>query len=365
MSRRRLALAMALLLVAAAGTAAALRYGPAALFALALARPAVEPWQAPLLPSVTREEVTLAAPRGALAADLYRPPRPRRAILLVHGLSAAGRRQPDLARLARRLAAHGQLVLVPHFPGLAAFRLDEAEVEEVQAALDHLAARGLPLAVAGLSFGAGPALLAAAARPDVRLAASFGGYADLRHVIAFVTTGAHAFGGRRFARRQEAYNRWKLLGVLVGFTDDPRDRATLEAIARRRLADPAGDTGPLEAGLGHEGRAVLALVRNRSEARVEPLLARLPARARAALDRLSPLPRVARLRGRLLIAHGRDDDSIPFTESLRLAEAAGARAVVLETFHHTGPRPLLERLGPGARDAWRLVRLTDALLGFR
>ena len=347
MSRRRLALAMALLLVAAAGTAAALRYGPAALFALALARPAVEPWQAPLLPSVTREEVTLAAPRGALAADLYRPPRPRRAILLVHGLSAAGRRQPDLARMARRLAAHGQLVLVPHFPGLAAFRLDEAEVEEVQAALDHLAARGLPLAVAGLSFGAGPALLAAAARPDVRLAASFGGYADLRHVVRYVTTGVHRFGGRRYATRQEEYNRWKLLGVLVGFTDDPRDRATLEA------------------GLGHEGGAVLALVRNRSEARVEPLLARLPARARAALDRLSPLPRVARLRGRLLIAHGRDDDSIPFTESLRLAEAAGARAVVLETFHHTGPRPLLERLGPGARDAWRLVRLTDALLGFR
>src|SRR2546430_6724627 len=49
-----------------------------------------------------------------------------------------------------------------------------------------------------------------------------------------------------------------------------------------------------------------------------------------------------------------DDDSIPFTESLRLAEAAGprARVVVLETFHHTGPggvsTALYRRVADGA-----------------
>ncbi|HET6923337.1 MAG TPA: hypothetical protein VFI16_09330, partial [Anaeromyxobacteraceae bacterium] len=230
------------------------------------------------------------------------------------------------------------------------------------AALDALAPRGLPLGLAGFSFGAGPALLAAADRPSLGLVGSFGGYADLRHVIAFITTGAHSFHGRRWVQRQEEYNRWKLLGLLVGFVEDPRDRATLGAVAARTLANPAEDTGALEAGLGAEGRSVLALVRTQSEADVDPLLARVSPRAREALGRLSPLAHVARIRARLLIAHGEGDDSIPFTESLRLAEAAGTRAVILETFHHTGPTPPLALLLPRARDAYRLFGLTDRLL---
>jgi len=46
-----------------------------------------------------------------------------------------------------------------------------------------------PVAIAGFSFGAGPALLAAADLPGVRVVGSFGGYADLRNVIAYITTG--------------------------------------------------------------------------------------------------------------------------------------------------------------------------------
>ena len=71
-----------------------------------------------------------------------------------------------------------------------------------------------------------------------------------------------------------------------------------------------------------------------------------------------------RLSGRLLLAHGADDDSIPFTESLRLAEAAPARTsvAIFRTFHHTGPVPLWPSLGARAADAWRLFRLADQLL---
>ncbi len=74
--------------------------------------------------------------------------------------------------------------------------------------------------IAGFSFGAGPALLAAADVPGLRVVGSFGGYADLTHVIAYVTTGAHDFDGRRYVQRQEEYNRWKLLALLVGFVQD-------------------------------------------------------------------------------------------------------------------------------------------------
>ncbi len=358
---RRLAAALA---GAAVALALAFRFGRAALFATALALPATEATLGALAPIPVREEVTLPGDGGRLVADLYRPSAPRAGLVLVHGLSPAGRRHPELARLARLLARHGQLVLVPDFEGLRAFRLTGREEGEIRAALREVERRAGRAGVAGFSFGAGPALLAAADHPGLRVAGSFGGYADLRHVITYITTGVHGFGGRRYVLRQEEYNRWKLLALLVAFVQEERDRGLLEAIAGRKLANPADATDALEAALGGEGRDVLALVVNRREEAVAPLLARLSPRTRAALDRLSPLPAAARLSGRLLVAHGVGDDSIPFTEGLRLAEAAGGRArlALLQTFHHTGPRPLWDSLRHGAADGWRLFRLVDDLL---
>jgi len=330
-----------------------LAYGGALALSLALAFPAAESW----LPGagVAREEVQIPFAGRSLTADLYRSAHPRGTIVLVHGLSTAGRRQPDLARLARLLARHGPLALVPQFDSLAAFKLDGHEVAAIVAALDYAAGVARPVAVAGFSFGAGPALLAAAERSDVRLAGSFGGYADLRAVVEYVTTGAGA----------EPYNRWKLLQLLAGLVGDAADRVELDAIARARLVNPFEDTSQREAELGPNGRAVLALVHNRRADAVKPLLAGLSADAHAALDRLSPLSAMPRLRGRALIAHGRADSSIPYTESVRLGEAAGTQAVILATFHHTGPLSLVEILQSGVPDGWKLVGLADALLSGR
>ncbi|MGH7332215.1 MAG: hypothetical protein ACREKS_05580, partial [Candidatus Rokuibacteriota bacterium] len=74
-----------------------------------------------------------------------------------------------------------------------------------------------------------------------------------------------------------------------------------------------------------------------------------------------PLAAMPRLAGRLLIAHGAGDESIPFTESLRLAAAGRTRAVILGTFHHVGPAS--GWLSPSrALDGARLVGLADRLL---
>ncbi len=343
----------------------AVRFGPSLLLVVALAAPRAEAWLARIARAPGPEEIAIVLDGRRLQADLYRPASPRGAILLVHGLSRAGRRHPELMRLARLLARGRTLVLVPQFEGLAAFRLSGREVDDIRSGVRYLTEiRAGPVAIAGFSFGAGPALLAAADLPSLRVVGSFGGYAELRNVISFITTGVHFFGGQRYVRRQEEYNRWKLLSLLAGFAQNGRDRGLLEAIADRKLTDPAAATTASEHRLGGEGRAMLALVLNRREEAVAPLLAGLPPRARAAIDGLSPLAVVPRLPGRLLIAHGADDDSIPFTESLRLAEAAKGRAriAVLQTFHHTGPQPFWQSLGRRAVDGLHLLRLVDDLL---
>jgi len=363
--RRRRAAALAAAAVAGlALVGVALRFGPAVMLTLTLAFPGSETRLTAILAEPIREEVVITVGGRRIAADLYHPPRPRVALLLVHGLSRAGRRHPELVRLARLLARHGQLVMVPELAGLVEFRLSGAEIDDIRAALGDLAARGHGVGIAGFSFGAGPALVAAAEVPDLRLVASFGGYAELANVIAYITTGVHAFHGRRYAQRQQEYNRWKLLALLAGFLDSERDRRTVSAIATGRLANPAVDTGALEAGLGPEGQAALRLALNRDERAVAALVAALSPRARATLEALSPLRIMPHLRGRLLIGHGAADDSIPFTESLRLAEAAGGRArlAILHGFHHTGPRATWESLRDEAGDAWNLLRLADGLV---
>ena len=343
------------------------RFGPALAFSAALAAPRLEGWLTWMSREPVRESVSLPIEGRRLEADLYQPASgtPRGAIVLVHGLSRAGRRHVELMRLAQLLALEGELVLVPQLNGLAAFRLNGDEVEDIRASARYLAGLShAPVAIAGFSFGAGPALLAVADLPGVRVVGSFGGYADLRNVIAYITTGVFTFHGRRYYRRQEEYNRWKLLALLVVFVESAPDRARLAAIADRKLADPSAATEALERGLGNEGRAVTALVRNRREESVAALTERLSPAARTALARLSPLAAMPRLSGRLLIAHGADDDSIPFTESLRLAEAARGRAAVavFRTFHHTGPEPRWRSVGARAADAWNLFRLADELL---
>lgn len=364
MTRRYTRIAVAAPAACLLALALAVRFGSALAFSVELAFPSTEGWLARVGRDPVREEITITRGGQRLLADLYRPAKSRSALLLVHGLSRAGRRHPELVRLARLLARHGKLVLVPQFEGLAAFRLSGREVEEIGSALRYLAGVSDSVAIAGFSFGAGPALLAAADLPDLRVAGSFGGYAQLRNVIAYITTGVHAFGGRRYVHRAEQYNRWKLLALLVGFVPNERDRGLLQAIAERKLDNPSAATAALERRLGDEGQTVMALVLNRREEAVAPLLARLPPRARDALDRLSPLAVIHRLPGRLLIAHGADDDSIPFTESLRLAEAAGGRAriAILQTFHHTGPEPFWRSVRQRALDGWNLFRLVDDLL---
>ena len=353
-----------LLIAVTVATALTARFGPTLTLSMSLAAPITEHWFSPFRQGAPRDDITLPAQFGGLRADLYRPAHPRGALLLVHGLSRAGRRQPDLARLAHLLARHGMLVLVPQFEGLAAFRLTGDEVDQVRAALAYTASLGESASIAGFSFGAGPALLAAADVPGLRVAGSFGGYADLTHVIAFVTTGAHHFDGRRYVQAQEEYNRWKLLALLVGFVQNSEDRRRLGEMARRKLAYPGDDTRAIESTLGHEGHAILALVLNRQEDAVARLLAQLPAGARDALARLSPLDAVARIHARVLIAHGIGDDSIPFTESLRLAAAAGPRThlALFRTFHHTGPQAVWPSITERTRDGWTLFRLADALL---
>ena len=207
-----------------------------------------------------------------------------------------------------------------------------------------------------------------AIRDRIDLVGSFGGYWDLADVIGFITTGWFEEEGRWRQAAQQAYNRWKLLAALAPYVADPEERGKLQRIAERKLAHPEEDVRAELGRLGSEGRHLFALVENRERDRVADLLASLSPQIRESLRRLSPATIAGRVRARLLIAHGRDDDSIPYTESAKLARAVSSlgRLVIFDGFTHAFPSESTWRTGlRQARDFKRLVLLLDDLLGMK
>jgi fermentation-respiration switch protein FrsA (DUF1100 family) len=288
------------------------------------------------------------------APDLWHPGDrrlgPWPGLLLIHGLTPEGKRDPRVAWTADRLARAGFAVAVPDLPALRAQRLrpDDARIigETVARLAAHPAVRRGPLSMIAVSVGLGPAALALedpALAGRVALVLALGGYGEARELIRYFTTGAYAFGGATGRVAVDPALAGPFLARNLDLLPDPRERvALLDAIEGRSVGVAAGP------GV----RAVLALLRNREPERVDALLEALPPETRAILAALSPAGHLTGARLRLLLVHGRDDPAIPFTESLRLAAAAGPRArpvIVGLIAHVEGQAPGWRRLSDLAR----------------
>jgi fermentation-respiration switch protein FrsA (DUF1100 family) len=301
-------------------------------------------WWRPARPP-RREAVRLD---GGGTADLWRPAGapPYRGAVLVHGLTPDGKDDRRLVDAAVLLARGGLAVLVPDLPAMRAQRLSPGDTPVVGDAVRRLAADrrvGGKLAVIAVSVGTAPvvsALADAEAGARVRLVATLGGHAEARELVRYFTTGAWGFGAVSGRVQLDPSLATAFVALNLDIVRDPGDRAAVAAALQGRPLAPAA---------GPEARAVLAVLRNRDPARVDPLLAALPPETHARLDALSPARSVRRLPGRLLIVHGRDDPAIPFTESVRLAAAADptrSRLILVDLVGHV----------EGHLPSWRPVR---------
>lgn len=284
------------------------------------------------------KDATPAPRREAFAvpgteADLYRPGKPARArIVLVPGLTEAGRRDPRLVPLAESLARVGFLVLVPDLPAARRLSADPSDADAIAAAVRALPDAPGPAGIAAISYAAGPAFLAAF-RPEVAarvdFIASLGAYHDTEAMVTFLATGAYRAPGEADWRlghaRPEAL--WLFVLANAAALPDPRDVAWLRAVAEARLANRPAPSG---AGASAGARAVLALADERDPEAIRRRIAALPATLSDALARLSladaPL---AALDLCAILVHGTADPVIPWTESVRLAQALPRRRLHL------------------------------------
>ncbi len=260
-------------------------------------------------------------------ADHYRSGDSARGrLILVHGFTEQGRRDPRLVEFAHSMARSGFEVIAPEVPGLTDLSISQDESRVIADAVRHATDDGAPVALAAISFAVGPTMLAAmeadtAEAVDIILAV--GPYYDLIDVIRYASTGddpGRADDAEAMQPRPEG--RWIILLAQRHRLDDAGDRELLGKIGERRLENPQAAIEDLAEKLGAEGRALLDLVRNEDPDAVEGLVAALPAAIRDDLAALNLAERdLSPLSARLILIHGPEDRVIPISHSERLKQA--------------------------------------------
>ncbi len=296
---------------------------------------------------VVVSEIRLPSPAEGSPATFIRPPGTRSlpAWILLHGVTIPGRRHPVLTRFANALASSGVAVIVPEVPAWRELRLDESAGDTaIRAAVAHLRSRSDvtgDITLIGFSFGATQALMSASRDPvraHVRKVVAFGGYGDLARSLYCMFTGEHEWDGVRYQLDPDPYGRWI---VATNYLDKVPEYAHMQdlKLATRELAAASGVRGvyaakprhdelhrSIRARLSSEEREVFDLIapvegttppRDAMHSLAERIVAAATRHARG----LDPRPHLPNLDQTVVLAHGREDRLIPFTETFRLAAA--------------------------------------------
>lgn len=328
-------------------------------------------------------EITYQGFKQSIKADLFlpQPIKKRPGILLNHGVIDTGKDDPRLRRLAEILCRAGFVILIPDFPGMRTFRISPADIEEVRVAFENFIrlesyinkdACGL----FGFSYGAGPTIIAAcrpAIRDKVRFVVSFGGYYDLKNVLSYIGTGYFEYENKRFFRPPQEYGKWVFLANNLDLINSAADKSVLEEILRVKLKDEKAPITHFLSRLGREGRDILELLSHSDPEQTESLIKKLPPSIQASLNALSVRSALPGLKAGIILAHGEDDDLIPFTETLRLARAVPdpqkAYCQIIRTFTHVDPEhyPLnIKNIFTFyIPEAWKMFGLVNQLMKFK
>jgi dienelactone hydrolase len=349
--------------------------------------------------AATFESEVVYARRGAmLPATVFRPagyPGRLPGWVVLHGLTRPGRRHRALVRFARAVASAGNVVFVPDIPEWRDLRVaPDPAIETIRAAVAALQQRAdvhrERVGLFGFSFGATQALIASTEdelRKRLAGLAAWGGYCDLHRLFRFALTGQHELDGVTYRTRPDPYGVWVMAGNYLPLVPGCADAQPV-ADALHELAIESGEKGV------HAWDPVYDDSKRRLRDRFPPaqrelfdLLAPVTgtgaedrphrpqtlemadALATAALQRdplLDPRPWLPQVRTPVVVAHGRDDRLIPFSEGIRLARELPGRTVrsatVTALFQHSGGTQAgLGAIGT-AREAARFVRLLHRVL---
>lgn len=308
----------------------------------------------------------------------YACERPRASYLVLPGLHFLGPDDPRLDRFCRVLARAGFFVTAPVIPAYAALTVAPSAVADARIAYLHAARasglRGLGTpALFSVSFGSSLAfeLLAdPTLEPRPRGAMIFGGFAELGPTVRFAATGRAEHEGRTHILPSDPLNLPVVALHLLPHRSLPGNRSELERALREMVYRTWGRMELKQPG-ARDSIAREVAARLPPELRPsffaacglsdesDAWLRRGLAESIERLGFFDPGAKLARVEAPVTLVHGRDDDVIPYLESLKLERSLqGSRRVRLHLtgmYGHTGSsRPPLSSI---ARETAVLTRM--------
>lgn len=346
-----------------------------------------------MIPRGTQEELEIQRGDKSVPANLYRPDPPPPSApgwVVLHGVTRPGRHHPTLLRFANTLASTGAAVLVPEIPEWRELLLapDEAAATIRASVLRLSGTTGVVpdrIGIMGFSLGVPQVLLAArdpALEGRLRGVAGFGGYGDLDRTIDFLFRGEHEWKGESYTADPDPYGRWIVGGNYLTLIPEYADAGDVSE-ALLTLARRAGDLQvgawakcydsvkeELRETIHPDRRALFSAFAptsgtaspDEASARLVPALAEA---ARRATPYSEPMSFLDQISVPVRLVHGRGDRLIPFSESLRLAEAfpreMDVRVYLTNLFAHS-QQDASGRAGGGFGEQLRFLRMLSDLL---
>jgi hypothetical protein len=308
----------------------------------------------------------------ARKGDLYQSGTPSAAVVLVPGASTEGKDDARLVAFAEALARMRFTVLVPDIPNVRQLRVKPDDARVIADGFEYLAGHKdlAPQGRVGMgafSYALGPTVIAALepeVKDRVRFILGVGGYHDIVRTITYFTTGYYRQGDGPWQYLQPNwYGKWVFVHSNVDRFADAGDRETLTEMANTKVKDPDADVSALAAKLrSPEAKTIYEMLNNTDPEKVPLYLAGLPPSVQADLDALNLSKRdLTQLKARMLLFHGYDDNLVPYTESLAMAEATGgnARTFLINGFVH------VDFAQTGFTDGWRMGCAVNELLAER
>ncbi len=306
---------------------------------------------------------TIPSSAGLVEARLYTPVNLPNApgLVLVPGIHYLGIDEPRLIAFARSLASCGLRVLTPELPDSRDYRIEPTDVQAIGDSAQWLRkTTGRPVALMGLSFSGGLALMAAAEPPysnEVSFVFSVGAEDNLYRVATFYVTGADPLPDGDVERTTpNNYGPWILeYEHLEDFTQ-PTDTAAIRAAFRARLQENYSLESALVAKMTQQQKTEYDRIINITQ-RDPSLLFDSNKKHAAEMAAVSPNGHLAGLHVPVYLLHGREDNLIPFAEAEWLAQDL-PRGTLQEML----VSPLIAHVGtttakPGIWNEWKLLHL--------
>ena len=304
-------------------------------------------------------------------ADLYQPGEtPLAGIVLVPGVAQDGRKDPRLVSFANTLARFRFMVLVPEIPNLQELKIRAEDSQAIKDAFTYFSSEiqfspQAQIGIGAFSYAVGPAILAAldpAIRDEVDFILSVGGYYNIEKTITFFTTGYFHYRNEwRFIEPNE-YGKWVFVLSNLERLKDPVDIANFRTIALRKMNNPDAIIDDLTNDLSPEASSILMLFQNQDPELTPNFMLSLPIAIRNDLKSLDLASQdLNQLKARLILLHGKDDNIIPYTESIALANAVAedqAELFLIDGLAHVN-------IHPQKLNIWTALRAIDALLETR